>query len=114
MGAKKRPGEGKKTGEKVATTCGARRSRTKGATDETADTVESRKTHWVRAGRSGICRLDIELGQRVEKGDFLGTIADALGAEAHTVRARKGGLVIGRRINPLIHQGEAVAHMAEV
>lgn len=83
-------------------------------TDTTAVTVESRKTHWVRAGRSGICRLDIELGQRVEKGDFLGTIADALGAEGHAVRARKGGLVIGRRINPLIHQGEAVAHMAEV
>lgn len=85
-----------------------------GAADGGSDTLESRKTHWVRAGRSGICRLDIELGQRVEKGERLGTIADALGADAHQVVAGKAGLVIGRRVNPLVHQGEAVAHLAEV
>lgn len=85
-----------------------------GAEEDDPDTLESRQTHWVRAGRSGICRLHVELGQRVAEGEELGTIADALGADAHPVVARKPGLVIGRRINPLVHQGEAVAHLAEV
>lgn len=75
---------------------------------------EAWKTHWVRAGRSGICRLDIELGEAVAKGQRLGFIADALGDEGRTVKARAAGVVIGRRVNPRVYQGEAVVHLAEV
>lgn len=80
---------------------------------ETA-TVETRVTHWVRAGRSGICRIEVELGQRVEKGQRLAVIADTFGDEGRPVRARAGGIVIGRRVLPLVYQGEAVVHLAEV
>lgn len=77
------------------------------------ETVEARSSHWIRAGRSGICRLDVELGQRVERRERVGVIADALGDERRILRARKPGIVVGRRINPLVYQGEAVVHLAD-
>lgn len=75
---------------------------------------EAWKTHWVRAGRSGICRLDVELGDTVTRGQRLGQIADALGDEGRAVKARGAGVVVGRRVNPLVYQGEALVHLAEV
>jgi len=75
--------------------------------------IEARKTRWVRAGRSGICRLRVALGEKVRKGQKLGVISDTMGQESKNVLASVGGIVIGRRINPLVHLGEAVVHIAE-
>lgn len=77
------------------------------------DTAEVRKTHWARANRSGIFRGRIALGQEVRKGELLGVISDTLGQDPKRVISRWNGIVIGRRIHPLVHQGEAVAHIAE-
>ena len=77
-------------------------------------TLESRTRRWVRARRSGFCRLDVELGQRVRKGEILGEIASVLGLEASPVKSRASGIIIGRRINPIVYQGEALVHIAEI
>jgi predicted deacylase len=77
-------------------------------------TIEVRRTSWLRAGRSGILRLDVRLGDHVQKGQRVGLIADALGDDGRPVRARTAGMVIGRRVNPLVYQGEAVVNLAEV
>lgn len=77
-------------------------------------TLESRIRRWVRAGRSGVCRLDVELGQRVRKGEVLGEITNPLGTETAPVRSRASGVVIGRRIHPIVYQGEALVHIAEI
>ncbi len=79
-----------------------------------APVLESRTRRWVRAGRSGICRLDVELGQHVAKGETLGEITNALGLETAAVRSRAAGVVIGRRINPIVYQGEALVHIADI
>jgi predicted deacylase len=76
--------------------------------------LESRQRRWVRAPRSGIFRLDAELGDRVQKGDVLGEIGNALATERAPVRSRAAGLVIGRRIHPIVYQGEALVHIAEL
>jgi len=76
------------------------------------DTIEVRSTRWVRASRGGICRLDVKLGQTVREGEKLGFISDAFGADSASVLARISGTVIGRRLNPMIHRGEAVVHIA--
>ena len=81
---------------------------------EDSGSLESRTRRWVRAGRSGVCRLDVELGQRVRKGDVLGEITNPLGTEAAAVRSRASGMVIGRRIHPIVYQGEALVHIAEI
>lgn len=75
-------------------------------------TVEARTTHWVRAPRSGICRIEVELGDEVKRGDVLGHVYEILGEDAVRIRARRTGVVIGRRVNPIVYQGEAVVHLA--
>lgn len=82
--------------------------------DEPSAFLQSRKRRWVRAGRSGVFRPDAELGQHVRKGEVLGEITDALGTETAPVRSRVSGLVIGRRVHPIVYQGEALMHIAEL
>ena len=74
----------------------------------------SRSTFWVRASRGGIFRLEVALGDRVGKGTRLGTISDPAGAKGTAVRTRKGGVVLGHTVNPLVNLGDAVVHVAEV
>ena len=85
-----------------------------GEADGSPGTVESRTRLWIRAIRSGVCRIDVQLGERVEEGQVLGEISNALGRETAPVRSRASGLVIGRRINPIVFQGEALVHIAIV
>lgn len=75
---------------------------------------ESRKTRWERAPRGGIFRLEAALGERVDKGDRLGIIAGPAGRGGRTVVARIGGIVLGHAVNPLVHQGDALVHIAEI
>lgn len=72
------------------------------------------QTKWVRAARSGILRLEVELGDRVEKRQTLGVIADAFGKTSAVVRAPMNGVAIGHTQNPLVNQGDAILHLAAV
>ena len=82
------------------------------APSSTAATVEARSTRWIRAPRSGVCRIEAPLGVRVSRGARLGRVHEILGEEAVEVRSGAGGIVIGRRVNPLVYQGEALVHLA--
>lgn len=73
---------------------------------------ESRSSRWVRASRSGIVRLEIEIGDMVEAKQQLGTITDAFGKKLSTIRASRDGLVIGTTMYPLSNQGDALVHIA--
>ncbi len=79
------------------------------ATDEP---IEARSSGWVRAPRSGICQIDVDLGDRVDEGEKLGSVTELMGRDPEPLRATAGGVVIGRRIGPLVHQGEALVHIA--
>jgi predicted deacylase len=79
-----------------------------------AETLESRKTRWVRASRSGILGLEVERGDRVDEGQILGRIRDAFGDRKASPRARISGLVIGHTLNPVVNRGDGVVHLAEV
>lgn len=76
--------------------------------------VVATETKWMRANRSGILRLNVGLGDRVEKKQLLGTISDAFGEEMTSVRANGDGLVISVLLNPLVNQGDAIVHLATV
>jgi predicted deacylase len=80
----------------------------------TTETVISRKSHWLRATRSGIAHLDVELGATVAKGETIATLHDPFGKRLGRVNARKPGVVIGHTQYPLVNRGDAVAHVAEV
>lgn len=89
---------------------------TDGPPDKRPPSVEVKKTTWLRAGRSGILRLAVALGDPVRRGQKLGVIADPCGdasGEVH-VKAKHAGIVIGYTLNPLVNWGDGVIHVAEV
>lgn len=67
---------------------------------------------WARAGQDGIFRAAVALGDRVRKGQPLGWISDPFGERETPLEADGPGLVIGRSNLPLVHQGEALFHIA--
>lgn len=75
---------------------------------------ESRRTTWVRAPRGGIFRLETRLGDQVTKRARLGIITGPAGREGQVVRARANGMVLGHAVNPLVHQGDGLIHIAEL
>ncbi|MFP5225136.1 MAG: succinylglutamate desuccinylase/aspartoacylase family protein [Actinomycetota bacterium] len=72
----------------------------------------SEKTLWVRARRSGILWLQVQIGDHVRKGQPLGTISDAFGEGAAHLTAPSDGVVIGTTRNPLTSQGDGLVHIA--
>ncbi len=79
-------------------------------TDSTA--VSSRKSKWVRARRSGITSLGVELGDTVVKGQPLGRLHDSLGNRLSQVNASDAGVIIGLNLDPIVNQGDALVHIA--
>jgi predicted deacylase len=73
--------------------------------------VELAATRWLRARQSGILRLTATLGERVVKGQVLGTIADPFGERTAPVRAVSSGIIVGQVKNPLVHRGDAIVHV---
>lgn len=72
----------------------------------------ARSSSWVRAPESGLLRTQVPLGAKVKQGDILGHIGDPYSGTQHTVTARTSGVVIGRVQIPLVHEGEALFHIA--
>jgi len=74
---------------------------------------EAAGTTWLRANRSGIFKLDVALGERVTKGQELGSISfDFFSNKAAPVKAPFDGLVMGYTNNPLVSRGQALIHLA--
>lgn len=69
------------------------------------------ETRWVRASCSGILRLQVTLGEKVEKKQQIGIISDAFGDSNTVVRAIVDGVVIGCTQNPLVNQGDGIVHL---
>lgn len=77
-----------------------------------AESLEIQQSQWVRAGRSGIFRSLVSLGERVRQKQRLGVISDTFGEHNYTVKASKPGIVISQTQNPLVNQGDGIIHVA--
>ncbi len=69
-------------------------------------------SYWVRAPRSGVSSATKRIGDVVEEGELLATIADPMGDHGCEVRARAGGILMGASLLPLVNQGDAMFHVA--
>ncbi len=67
---------------------------------------------WIRAPQSGILRLRVPLGGIVQAGDVLGHVADPFGDAEQTITSQVSGVLIGITRLPLVHEGEALLHIA--
>ncbi len=72
--------------------------------------VES--TSWVRAPKSGIIYSAASLGATVNKDDIMASIFDPFGENEKKVISPADGVIIGCLQLPLVHQGDAVFHIA--
>lgn len=72
----------------------------------------TRSTTWVRAPKSGIVQTNLLLGDIVNQNDRVGIIADPFGANEEVVHSPVSGIVIGRSNIPLVHEGDAIIHIA--
>jgi predicted deacylase len=77
-----------------------------------APVVQAHKTKWIRAARSGLLRLQVQLGSHVTKRQVIGIVADVFGEHPSLVRATTAGVVIGYTQKPLVNQGDAIVHLA--
>ena len=71
-------------------------------------------TTWLRAPASGILHMNVPLGARVGKNKKVGVIADPFGLHEMAIESPVSGVVIGRLNLPLVHQGDAVIHIAQI
>jgi predicted deacylase len=72
----------------------------------------ARSSTWVRASASGLFRKVRPLGSRIKKGDVIGLIDDPFGGDEFEVVASSSGIIIGCTEIPLVHEGEALFHIA--
>jgi len=69
-------------------------------------------TKWHRAPTDGMFRPLVRLGDRVKSGTPLGMVSSPFTSEEHSVDSRVEGIVIGINKLPLVHEGEALCHVA--
>ncbi|BDQ33385.1 succinylglutamate desuccinylase/aspartoacylase family protein [Pseudodesulfovibrio portus] len=67
---------------------------------------------WIRASASGLFRAKAKMGQRVRKGEVLGSIHDPFSHESVDILSPKNGMVIGTQSLPSVHKGDAIMHIA--
>lgn len=72
----------------------------------------ARRSSWVRATESGMLSTVVPLGGEVKRGDTLGVVDDPYSGARHVIEADRTGVVIGRLELPLVHEGDAVYHVA--
>jgi len=68
---------------------------------------------WVRSNSGGVLLSDVELGQRVQRGQRLGLVIDPLNNVEREIVAPVHGRVIGMALNQVVLPGFAAYHLGE-
>ncbi len=69
---------------------------------------------WLRAPASGLLRLFREVGEHVEDGQLLAIVSSPFGTHEAEIRAPAAGVLMGRATMPVVNEGDAVYHLADV
>jgi uncharacterized protein len=69
---------------------------------------------WVRAKKSGVLRLSVELGNVVKPNQRLGVITDPFGDAGVEILSPFHGLIIGRSNNPMVYMGDGILNIAKL
>ncbi|MBX2879217.1 MAG: succinylglutamate desuccinylase/aspartoacylase family protein [Granulosicoccus sp.] len=81
-------------------------------TDKRSKTWIANNSVWMRAPQSGILRSRVPLGGIVTEDMTLGLISDPFGEAEQAVVSPVSGVLIGITKLPLVHEGEALYHVA--
>lgn len=73
----------------------------------------ARSSQWIRSPGSGVFRAAKSLGEKIKRNDILGVINDPVATLEVQAISPCSGLIIGRSEIPLVHEGEAIYHIAQ-
>ncbi|MFN4113808.1 MAG: succinylglutamate desuccinylase/aspartoacylase family protein [Sphingomonadaceae bacterium] len=76
--------------------------------------ARANRSSWVRAPRGGVTHRVRKSGDVVHKGDLLATVGGLFGEDAMEMVSPIAGIVIGHATLPVVNQGDALFHIAEV
>ncbi len=76
--------------------------------------ARANRSVWVRSPRGGVAHLTRESGAAVRKGDSLGFVTGLFGEDALEMSSPVDGIVIGHATLPVVHQGDALLHIATI
>jgi len=68
-------------------------------------------SYWLRAEQGGILFSQVELGDSVKKGDFLGTVSDPITNTEYPIVANTAGRIIGMAVDQVVMAGFAAYHL---
>jgi hypothetical protein len=71
-------------------------------------------SHWVRAPAGGLLRMFKAEGDVIAIDDLVAAISDPFGGGEVEVRTPYGGIIVGRAVMPIVHEGDALLHVAAV
>lgn len=72
----------------------------------------SKSSTWIRAQESGMIQTIKNLGDAVQKGEVIARIHEMYENQGFDVLAPFAGIIIGKTQIPLIHEGDAIFHIA--
>ena len=76
--------------------------------------ARSNRTHWVRAPRGGVSQRARKSGDIVRRGDLLARVGGLFGEAAEDLCSPTDGMIIGHATLPVVNQGDALFHIAQV
>ncbi len=74
------------------------------------------RSAWIRVprGQGGIFLTEVQLGDKVQVGDLLGTVTDPITDISHEIRADRAGIVIGAALPQVVLSGYGIFHIGEL
>lgn len=76
--------------------------------------ARANKSQWVRAPRGGVTHRERKSGDAVKKGDVLARVGGVFGEDSIEIVSPVDGIIIGHATLPVVHQGEALFHIARI
>lgn len=76
--------------------------------------ARANRSRWVRSPRGGVTSRIRKSGDLVHKGDPLATVAGLFGEDAQQMVSPVDGIIIGHATLPVVNQGDALFHIAEL
>ncbi len=79
-----------------------------------AVSARAKRSFWLRAPMGGVARLHRVSGAQIKAGERLGMVGDVLGEKSLPLISPSDGIIIGHANLPVVNQGDALLHIAEV
>lgn len=76
--------------------------------------ARANRSTWVRSPRGGIVDRQRRSGDTVHQGDVLASVTGLFGEDAMEMTSPVDGIIIGHATLPVVNQGDAVFHIAQV